>query len=361
MKFRFAPIKAVFGMALFLGVLTTITPACNAQSGSRNQPFETQPTQSPAIRVPAVAEPQYRVPVQQDIRSRREPVTYDTQLRESTRLGFENFNHRTWDVLLQKYVDRNGNVDYASWQTSRTDRDALFGYLSQMRSLDTSLRSSREAEMAFWINAYNALTIEGILRVFPTRSIKDHAPDGNGFNIWDDFKLPVGGRSYSLNDIEHKVLRPMGDPRIHFAIVCASKGCPQLAQHAYYPQLLDRQLTYATELFFRSPDKFAYDLRQRQIGVSPIIQWFADDFGSNDRERMSYLSRFMPEDAAWLAASGSATISYLDYDWSLNVAPRGSTLQPPSYFRPTPESQLQENCQSRCSEPCPLPNNRYGN
>ena len=364
MKSRFVTISEVFCLALFAGLLTTMSPACHAQSGSRNQ-FESRPTPAPSIRqapqLPAPT-PRYDRPVQQNVPSIRPPAPSNTPAlyspppRSNARLGFENIDHRVFDSLLQKYVDRNGDVDYATWQKDRTDRVTLYNYLSQMRGLDTSLRSSREAEMAFWINAYNALTIEGILRVYPTRSIKDHAPDPNGVNIWDDFKLPVAGKRYSLNDIEHKVLRPMGDPRIHFAIVCASKGCPQLAQRAYFPELLDRQLTYGTSLFFRSPDKFTYDLRRGQIGVSPIIQWFGEDFGRDDRERMRYLSQFMPADAARLAASGSATVSYLDYDWSLNVAPQGSTLQPASY-RPVLSSP-QSDYRAPCHEPCP---NGYGN
>jgi hypothetical protein len=367
MTSQIASIKNVLSTALFMGLLTTMAPACNAQSGSRNQvqpqQFQARPVPAPALPsvLPAPApalERRYRNPVQQDVRPARQPATFDTQPRATAQFGFENVDHRVWDSLLQKYVDRNGNVDYTTWQANRTDRSELFNYLKQMRSLDTSLRSSREAEMAYWINVYNALTIEGILRVFPTRSIKDHAPNAKGFNIWDDFKLRVGGKSYSLNDIEHKVLRPMGDARIHFAIVCASKGCPQLAQRAYVPELLDRQLNYSTELFFRSPDKFTYDLRQRQIGISPIIQWFAEDFGRDDQERMRYLSQFMPNDVAALAASGSATVNYLDYDWSLNLAPQGSTVQPATYFRPTSGGTQQEDCQGVCCEPCP---HGYGN
>ena len=113
----------------------------------------------------------------------------------------------------------------------------------------------------------------------------------------------------------------MGDPRIHFAIVCASKSCPQLSQRAYFPASLDEQLTYSSTLFFHTPDKFSYDLQRGQLGLSSIIQWFGEDFGRSDQERLQYLSQFMPADAARLATTPSATINYLEYDWGLNAAP----------------------------------------
>jgi len=255
------------------------------------------------------------------------------------------YDHRGYNALLQKYVDANGNVNYAAWQSNGQDRGALTNYLRGMNSVDVK-GFSREGVMAFWINAYNALTIEGILRVYPTRSIKDHAPDASGFNIWDDFKVAVGGTQYSLNDIEHKVLRKMGDPRIHFAIVCASKSCPQLHLRAYFPEYLEQQLTHLTQLFFRTPGKFSYDLQRGQLGLSPIIQWFGEDFGRSDQERLQYLAQFMPAQAAQLAASGSASINYLEYDWGLNEAavqslPVGQGSLPVQSLRPQGSSTRQ--------------------
>ena len=285
--------------------------AAEAQSGSRsNNALQPQTTYSQ--RQPSGTIQQTQPPVR------------ETRSRVPARIGFQQFDHRSLDSLLQKYVDQNGDVDYATWQANQQDRSTLVNYLRGMGAVDTSVSSSRQAQMAFWINAYNALTIEGILQLYPTKSIKDHAPDANGHNIWDDFKMPVGGTEYSLNDIEHKVLRKMGDPRIHFAIVCASKSCPQLSQRGYFADSLDQQLAYGAGLFFHTPGKFSYDLQRNQLGLSPIIQWFGEDFGRSDQERLQYLSQFMPADAARLATSGSAQIDYLEYDWGLNVAPMRS-------------------------------------
>ena len=305
-------------------LLILLTQNGVAQSGSSNSGFQLQQTPSAQARPSAAVQDTY---ARQGSGQRSETLLYESRQREVARVGFEQYDHSKWDALLQKYVDQNGDVDYGTWQSNAQDRSTLLGYLRGMNSVDTSVRSSRPAEMAFWINAYNALTIEGILQLFPTKSIKDHAPDANGFNIWDDFKLPVSDSEYSLNDIEHKVLRKMGDPRIHFEIVCASKGCPQLSHRAYFADSLDQQLAYSAGLFFHTPGKFSYDLQRGQIGLSPIIQWFGEDFGRNDQERLQYLSQFMPAEARGLAVSNSPAISYLDYDWSLNLAPTRTTVE----------------------------------
>ena len=317
-------LKNTFGFTVAVFCLMVGAQVVVAQSGNRNTQFQQQPQTVPQQRLPSAAGQTYGA--RQYSGQRSETSSFATRPRETARVGFAQYDHRGWDALLQKYVDQNGDVDYASWQSSQQDRATLVNYLRGMNSIDTSLQSSTQSQMAFWINAYNALTIEGILQLYPTKSIKDHAPDANGHNIWDDFKMPVGGAEYSLNDIEHKILRKMGDPRIHFAIVCASKSCPQLSQRAYFGNSLDQQLAYSSGLFFHTPGKFSYDVQRGQIGLSPIIKWFGDDFGRNDHVRLQYLSQFMPADAARLATNASATISYLEYDWGLNVAPRRESV-----------------------------------
>lgn len=304
-------LKNTLGVTVGIFCLMCWAQFAAAQSGNRTggyQPQQVIPQQQFSGAVETYVPPSQSVP-------------FASQPAQTSRLGFDQYDHQALDSLLQKYVDQNGDVDYTTWKSNQQDRATLMNYLRGMNSVDASVPSSTQSQMAFWINAYNALTIEGILQLFPTRSIKDHAPNANGYNIWDDFKMPVGGTEYSLNDIEHKVLRKMGDPRIHFAIVCASKSCPQLAQRAYFGSSLEQQLANSSRLFFHTPSKFTYDLQRGQLGLSKIIQWFGDDFGRNDQERLRYLSQFMPADAARLANSGSAAISYLEYDWGLNLAP----------------------------------------
>jgi len=163
------------------------------------------------------------------------------------------------------------------------------------------------------------VTLKGILREYPTDSIRNHTAKLWGYNIWDDLYLAVGDGKYSLNQMEHEILRKAGEPRIHFAIVCASIGCPRLLARAYTPEQLDAQLAINTQQFFSDPSKFRYDAASSQIWISPILSWFAGDFGSNLAAQMATIAPYLPDEAAQqLARSGSARVAYLEYDWGLN-------------------------------------------
>ena len=129
----------------------------------------------------------------------------------------------------------------------------LAEYLRHLSQASRSQQASPQARMAYWINAYNALTIHGILREYPTSSIRNHTAKVFGYNIWDDLLLPVGDSHFSLNQIEHEVLRKMAEPRIHFAIVCASNGCPPLSNRAYWASQLEQQLAEGCRRFFADP------------------------------------------------------------------------------------------------------------
>ncbi len=148
--------------------------------------------------------------------------------RESDLVSIDRINHSLWTRLLQEYVNQQGEVDYAAWKRSNEDLKLLDRYLKQLSLGNPAVRATRSAKLAFWINAYNAVTIRGILREYPTASIRNHTAKLFGYNIWKDLLLIVGRRPYSLEEIEHQVLRPMKDSRIHFAIVCASISCPRL-------------------------------------------------------------------------------------------------------------------------------------
>lgn len=146
--------------------------------------------------------------------------------KNQDQISIENINHDDYDALLKKYVNQEGRVNYQAWKASRKDRQQLLNYLAHLSQANPTLRASKEARLAYWINAYNAVTIEGIMQVYPTTSIRNHTAKIFGYNIWKDLYLVVGKDRYSLEQIEHEVLRKMNEPRIHFAIVCASIGCP---------------------------------------------------------------------------------------------------------------------------------------
>ncbi len=240
--------------------------------------------------------------------------------KQSTpRQSIETVDHSTWNDLLARYVDQDGRVNYRDWKASADDVRLLDDYLVRLSSGDPATQATREARLAFWINAYNAVTIRGILREYPTTSIRKHTAKLWGYNIWKHLQLYVGGRPYSLDQIEHEVLRKMNEPRIHFAIVCASKGCPRLLDQAYVPNLVDQQLETNAKDFFGRRDNFQYDANNHRFLASSILDWFGEDFGSDQRQRLARIAPWLPDPTAMEAAkANSVRVDFLDYDWSLN-------------------------------------------
>lgn len=231
----------------------------------------------------------------------------------------DEIDHSIWNELLSTYVDGRGMVDYTSWKTSTKNVQLLDQYINHLSSATFASTTADDVKLAYWINAYNAVTIKGILREYPTSSIRNHTARFYGYNIWKNLKLHVDGGKYSLDDIEHKVLRKMGEPRIHFAIVCASIGCPRLLNEAYTSDRIDEQLAMNARDFFSDHDKLRYDVKKRTVSVSPILKWFGEDFGSDQSARLRTIAPYLPnQQVRNLAESGNVRISYLDYDWDLN-------------------------------------------
>lgn len=232
-------------------------------------------------------------------------------------VSIDQIDHSAFNALLNRYVDSDGYVNYKAWRSSRNDRSTLQTYLSELAKADPTQNASRESQLAFWINAYNAVTLEGILQVYPTSSIRKHTSKFGGYNIWDDLPLLVAGKPYSLNDIEHKVLRKMGEPRIHFAIVCASVGCPRLLNSAYVPEKLDDQLMINSKDFFSRQQNFKIN-NAGTVEVSSILKWFGEDFGNSQVERFKYLQQYVPQNAQQYVIKSNVRVVYQDYNWSLN-------------------------------------------
>jgi hypothetical protein len=239
--------------------------------------------------------------------------------RGTGRVSMDKIDHSGWDKLLRKHVDKDGYVNYRSWHASSSDRQALSGYLNRLSQAIPQASATKDAKLAFWINAYNAVTVHGILREYPTSSIRNHTAKLFGYNIWKDLQLYVGGRAHSLEAIEHQTLRKMSEPRIHFAIVCASVGCPRLLNEAYTTAKVQQQLEVNAKDFFGRAQNFRYDAQRRRFYLSPILSWFADDFGSGQAAQLRTISKWLPGKAAQTAArAGTGSISYLDYNWNLN-------------------------------------------
>ena len=222
----------------------------------------------------------------------------------------EAVNHDLFDQLLEKHV-KNGVVDYKGLKQNETK---LEEYLGVLEMVDPE-KLSRNDQFAFFINAYNAWTIKLILTGYPgVKSIKEL---GSFFRSpWKKKICRIGGEVITLDDIEHAILRPrFKDPRIHFAVNCASKDCPPLRKEAYRGSILDKQLDDATKQFLNDPKKNYLD--GKTLYVSEIFEWFGDDF---DNRIVEFFLRYAQEDLKknLLKDQNAIEVKYLDYDWSLN-------------------------------------------
>ncbi len=219
-------------------------------------------------------------------------------------------DHSAFTAVLASHV-RDGKVDYASIK-----RDGRFApYLALLASTKVSTLSSAE-QKAFWINAYNAFTIKVVCDNFPLRSIRDLAQG----KIWDRPLVKIDGQTYSLNEIENDILRPMGDHRIHFALVCAARSCPPLRSEAYVAARLDEQLTEQGKRFLRSADLNVFDATTRTARLSHVFEWYLADFGRTHADLLRTIAPYASEDvrSALTAEASRWTVQWLDYDWSLN-------------------------------------------
>lgn len=215
--------------------------------------------------------------------------------------------HAPFDQVLRTHV-RDGYVDYPAIRSN-----PLFqNYLDYLASAQPESFTTREERLAFWINAYNALTIKGIL---------DGLSPSNFFSRIRFFKTDyrLAGRDIDLYDLEHDIIIPFGEPRIHFAIVCASSSCPALISEAYTADRLDSQLDGNTRLFINNSAKNKFDTVHKTARISKIFDWFAEDFETETRTVQQFIGSYIedPETAAALL-DNQYQLWFLDYDWSLN-------------------------------------------
>ncbi len=229
-------------------------------------------------------------------------------------------------------VVRGSRVDYAALKADRGRLDAVVrSWASPTRAEEQAW--TRQQRMAFWINAYNALTLQAIIDHYPIRgsvfSLSPRSSIRQIDGVWTALKWNVAGRTVSLDDIEHKILRPtFGDARIHFAVNCASVSCPTLAPEPYRADTLNAALDAAARRYLGSTEGVRVD--GRGLRVSSIFKWYGEDFipeyaavvpgtrAPGERAILGAIVRFGPSEAARAARGGDLRIGFLDYDWSLN-------------------------------------------
>ena len=232
-------------------------------------------------------------------------TTYDTT-------GAAPVDHSTFDKLLKKYVNDKGLVNYKGF---KSDVKVLDQYLDMLSKNPPASSWSKNEQMAYWINAYNAFTIKDVVKHYPIESIKDI---GSKIQIpfvttpWAEKFFTIGGEKMSLDNIEHGTLRKKyNDPRIHFSLVCASISCPRLRNEAYMPDKLDAQLNDQGSDFLNNPAK--NKIAKDESKLSKYFDWYKGDWKDGGQSVVKWVNKY-----STTKITDNTKIDYMDYNWNLN-------------------------------------------
>ncbi len=242
------------------------------------------------------------------------------------------------DAIFREYVDEHGSVDYQRLKEHRGNLDA---FVASLANVDlTAIESQSEPErIAFWINAYNAITLQRIIDHYPTKRVE--TSPGQRFpensirqieGVWDKLVTRVAGRDMTLDHIEHEILRKeFQAPRVHAALVCAAKSCPPLRAEAFTAERLNDQLDDQSRRFLGTAGRFSIDREKKIVRLSPILKWYGKDFvgvydttstiqGHSPAETaaLEFASRYVSAEDAEFIRTQTYRVEFLDYDWSLN-------------------------------------------
>ncbi len=225
--------------------------------------------------------------------------------------------HAAWTALLSAYVrpgkDGVNRFDYGALKASATDRAALDAYIKSFETMD--LKGTSDANFAAWANLYNAVTVRYIVSKYPVKSIREGSLTGP----WKTVKVIAGGREVSLDAIEHQILRAdFKDPRLHYAINCASYSCPNLLPAAFEATTLSRDLDAAARGYINHAR--GVKVTDKGLVVSSIYEWFKADFGGTDDALRAHFAKYADAPLA-AALKTKPKIRKHSYDWSLNDAP----------------------------------------
>ena len=213
-----------------------------------------------------------------------------------------NMDHSQWDELLKKHVDSNGMVNYKGFQKDST---ALASYLKMLSANAPTYGWSVQELLAYYINTYNAYTVQAILDNYPVQSIKDIS------GVWIGGSIPIADNQLSLAGVENGVLRKMNEPRIHFAINCASISCPKLLNEAFTASKINEQLDRVTREFINSDKN---ELSAKHPKISSIFDWYAKDFTVNGKQDViGYINLYSDG-----KVDNKVKLQYKAYNWNLN-------------------------------------------
>ncbi|MEO8601819.1 MAG: DUF547 domain-containing protein [bacterium] len=222
------------------------------------------------------------------------------------------FDDGAWTRLLERYVDEQGRVAYRD--LAAQDRPALAAYLAALAAAQPNAWS-RDERLAFWLNAYNAAIVNAVLDGRTAETLLSR------YGLFYRYEIDVAGEARTPDAIENTIVRPAGEPRIHFALVCASTSCPRLQRRAWTADGLDADLDAAARAFLRDPARNQIRAGAPAIRLSSIFKWFRDDFGGSDAAVRAFVARYVDDPERAYLLEQKPAIEYLDYDWTLNAQP----------------------------------------
>jgi hypothetical protein len=260
-----------------------------AESAVKESVSKTTSNLSPAV------ENQPEIEMEGKIKNKNEKI------EKPVEKAMSGVSHVAFDQLLKTHVSSTGAVDYAGFKSDASKLNAYIASLSDNPATDSW---SRDEQLAYWINVYNAYTIKLILDNYPVKSIKDI----NGGKPWDKSWIKIGGKTYSLNNIENDLIRPtFNEPRIHFAVNCAAKSCPPLHNRAWTAENLESNLESSTSKFINNPNY--NQINASEAKISSIFDWYGSDFG----DVKTFLNKY-----STTKLNDGAKIGYKEYNWDLN-------------------------------------------
>lgn len=245
-------------------------------------------------------------------------ITFSSFLFSAQSFAFDH-SHKAWDVLLKKYVKVAGPASTVDYKTWKTETGALDTYLAELSGVAKSTYDSwtENQKMAFLLNAYNGYTIRLILNNYPVKSIKKIG--GLFSSPWKQKFFKLFGEEKHLDGIEHDMLRKdFKEARVHFGVVCASIGCPQLRKDAFTPDKVREQLEAGAVAFLSDTSRNRWNKEKGELELSNIFKWFSEDFTKEAPSVGAWVSKRMSKDPAEIEKISNAKISHLDYDWNLN-------------------------------------------
>jgi len=225
-----------------------------------------------------------------------------------------------YQAVLEEYVRADGRVDYAGLRKNLGKLDRFVAQIACVSPASApELFPSREARLAYWLNTYNALVLWAFAKEYPGKRLRLKGLLGRALFFYRK-KFRAGGVSLSLAAIENRIIRKQfGEPRIHFALVCASTSCPRLSRTPYTAANLEALLEEQTRRFLNEDRNVRIETESRTVTLSKLFDWYGEDFGNGQEEILAFVARYRPDGE--VIETGKWRIRYFAYDWSPNDIP----------------------------------------